>query len=665
MANKRSPTTKPLVVNPQQKSTKHAGVLGEYGISYEAPLNPIQVAANRAERIQKEKQKSQAEQVAQMNQQRLAAAQAAANNAQQSAAATARVAIVQQVRPKFKFCPSVYKSSILRKCFSYIDIRYICYLSLIIEHIFPLQQNQPGGNQQAVVVGIPQSAGGATQQVRQVITHPAMQELVRTQAQSAQAVSLAQQQQGSTVVVTSHPPVVSVGGGNLTPNQLAQTLVAQKAQVVSKAGAGATSGGSGSTVTAQRQLTPAQINILKQQAMLKGKTAAEKARLQGIQPGTTVVAATTNTGQKVSIAVTPTGGVTLASIASNSMPITVVTQQGQQKTQLIRGVTASGGTKNIRMTENEMKLLLAKQQQLQQQQQGQGGQGQGQGGQAQGQQKGQTAGSAVTQLIQGIQGGQSVTTLVKPATSSQGAVSQSVTIPVQMQNVQGIKTLRPGAGGQQQTMVQLRHQLVQPGGPRSKIIPQAGQTILTSQGQKVALSQVGGKGLPAQLIVSSGNSQKPVTVQQIQQIKGQGGQGTTGIQQLIPHAVLAKGQGQGSAVQARVIPATVAGRPQQIHVVAAPASSAAQAALTARQAAAPNVTVDASGRPTSGTNNVQLGSQIRVAAGSQQLLNQVLSVRSASGNVISQAPTSTTSTTTTKLHVVHPSQQGQQDQNNG
>ena len=109
MANKRSPTTKPMVVNQQQKSTKHASVLGEYGIGYEAPLNPIQVAANRAERIQKEKQKSQAEQVAQMNQQRLAAAQAAANNAQQSAAATARVAIVQQVRPKLNFLPKCSK----------------------------------------------------------------------------------------------------------------------------------------------------------------------------------------------------------------------------------------------------------------------------------------------------------------------------------------------------------------------------------------------------------------------------------------------------------------------------------------------------------------------------------------------------------------------------
>merc|ERR1712051_1082438 len=58
VANKRSPTTKPLVVNPSQKNTnKHAAVLAESGITYETPLNPIQVAANRAERIQKEKQK--------------------------------------------------------------------------------------------------------------------------------------------------------------------------------------------------------------------------------------------------------------------------------------------------------------------------------------------------------------------------------------------------------------------------------------------------------------------------------------------------------------------------------------------------------------------------------------------------------------------------------
>ena len=645
VANKRSPTTKPLVVNPQQKSTKHAGVLGDYGISYETPLNPIQVAANRAERIQKEKQKNAQDQAAQLNQQRVAAAQAAANAAQQSAAATARVAIVQQQQQ---------------------------------------QQNQQ--QQQAVVVGIPNvtAGSGTTQQVRQVITHQSVQELVRSQQQQqqSQTVSIAQQQQTPTVVVTSQPPVVSVG--NLTASQIAQTLVKQQQQQqqaqVSKAAGGVIT--TATTSALQSRLTPQQINILKQQALIKKNQNIDKARLAGItgQAGiggtsTAIVAATTNTGQKVSIAVTPSGGVTLASIASNSMPITVVTQAvgGQQKTRLIQGVTAAGGNK-LRMTENEMKLLLARQQQ-QQQQQAQN---------PQNQQQKTAQQNAVTQILGMTQGGQQVATLVKPATSGGNAVTvsggaggatQSVTIPVQMQNVQGIKTLRQ-PGGAQQTMVQLRHQQLvqQTGGPRSKIIPQ-GNTILaqTSQGQKVALSQVGGKGLPAQLIVSSGNTQKPVTVQQIQQIKaasGQAGQGgATGVQHLIPHAMLqAKGQGQGSTVQARVIPATVAGRPQQIHVVAAPASSAqAQANLAGRQAAAPNVTVDASGRPTSGTNNVQLGSQIRVAGASNQLLNQVLSVRTAAGNVISQAPTSTTTTTTTKLHVVHPSQQQQQDhtQQNG
>ena len=45
VANKRSPTTKPLVVNPSQKNTnKHAAVLAESGITYETPLNPIQVS---------------------------------------------------------------------------------------------------------------------------------------------------------------------------------------------------------------------------------------------------------------------------------------------------------------------------------------------------------------------------------------------------------------------------------------------------------------------------------------------------------------------------------------------------------------------------------------------------------------------------------------------
>lgn len=576
VANKRSPTTKPLVVNPAQKNTKHAAVLAECGITYESPLSPIQVAANRADRIQKEKQKTAQEQAAaQINQQRVAAAQAAANAVQQSAAATARVAIVQQ------------------------------------------QQNQQN-QQPAVVVGIPAQQGQA---VRQVISQQSVQELVRSQH------NVVTGSQQPTVVVTSHPPVVSVG--SLTPSQLQQTL---------KQAGVKPSVGTSSPIGVNRSLTPAQINILKQQALMK-KNASEKARLQGLPANTAVAVAATTAGQKVSIAVTPSG-VSLATLA-NSMPVTVVTQalgSGQAKTHLIRGVPGAKG--NLRMSEADVKMLLASKQ-LQQQKQVAVSSASG-------------TQQTVTQLLQGIQSGaQQVTTLVKSSQAGGSSNTQSVTIPVQMQNVQGIKTIRQT---QQPTMVQLRHQLVQ-GGPRSKIIPQGGQTILATSGQpgqKVALSQVaasGAKGVPAQLIVSSGNSQKPVTVQQIHQIKGgQTGQG----QQLIPHNLLKTGPAQagqtGTTVQARVIPATVAGRPQQIHVVAAPASAqaVAQANAGGQRTSAPNVTVDASGRPVGSLAAAAgAGNQIRVAAGSSQhqLLNQVLGVR----------PSSVISPTTTKLQVVHAS----------
>jgi E1A-binding protein p400 len=55
LANKRTPSTKPLLVNPTMRNPKHAAVLAESGISYDAPLTPVMVAANRADRIAKEK----------------------------------------------------------------------------------------------------------------------------------------------------------------------------------------------------------------------------------------------------------------------------------------------------------------------------------------------------------------------------------------------------------------------------------------------------------------------------------------------------------------------------------------------------------------------------------------------------------------------------------
>merc|ERR1719328_180278 len=58
IANKRTPTTTPLLVNPTLRNPKHAAVLAESGIDYDSPVSPIQVATSRAERIQASKARS-------------------------------------------------------------------------------------------------------------------------------------------------------------------------------------------------------------------------------------------------------------------------------------------------------------------------------------------------------------------------------------------------------------------------------------------------------------------------------------------------------------------------------------------------------------------------------------------------------------------------------
>lgn len=101
LAHSRKPAPKPLLVNPLMKNPKHAAVLAESGIEYETPLNPIEIASRRADRIAKDKklqvaQAAQAAQVvqtlnpeqvaAQQRQQQLVAAKAATNVTQPLAA---------------------------------------------------------------------------------------------------------------------------------------------------------------------------------------------------------------------------------------------------------------------------------------------------------------------------------------------------------------------------------------------------------------------------------------------------------------------------------------------------------------------------------------------------------------------------------------------------
>ncbi|XP_012272468.1 helicase domino isoform X3 [Orussus abietinus] len=85
VSNKRTPTVKPLLVNPLMKNPKHAAVLAECGIQYDNPLAPIEVATRRAERIAKEKLKNAVSTVLSAEQQQQAAARLVQQQQQQQA----------------------------------------------------------------------------------------------------------------------------------------------------------------------------------------------------------------------------------------------------------------------------------------------------------------------------------------------------------------------------------------------------------------------------------------------------------------------------------------------------------------------------------------------------------------------------------------------------
>ena len=464
------------------------------------------------------------------------------------------------------------------------------------------QQQQQGGQQQAAVQ-LPQvlSATGGTIADR-----------------AAGVVAQANANAATMVVASPQPTVVSVA--NLTPGQLqtAQKIVSQ-------------SGGIQRTLVSAntgKPLTQQQINLFKQQAMLKKtqEQAAARARLQQQQQPQqqATVVATTSTGQKVSVAVTHSGQLAAISSAAGVSAVTVVTQAGQvagqqAKAHLIRQlnapVVATGAkttTANVRsMTEGEMKLILARQQQQQQQGQQQGQQQQG-SAQQQGAAKaqiasiqvpagGQPLSAAAQQLLQaGIQiqttsGGTPVAALVKPNSQQQAQQQQqqAVTIPLQGMNVNAVRAaaIRGGqvatASPQQLTIIhrqllqQKRQQqqqaaaaaAVAAGGSVVQQLPQAAKGTL---GSVVAAA---GKGGGTQLIVSGaaaggpGQLTQKVTVQQIQQLVKQAQQQQQQQQQQPGGGGLQQQQLQGIP-QAVLKQAAAAGQAGTVQARVIPVSSA-------------------------------------------------------------------------------------------
>jgi E1A-binding protein p400 len=556
IANKRTPTTTPLLVNPTMRNPKHAAVLAESGINYDNPLSPVQVAANRAERIQRDK------------------------------ARTAQLP-TQPTPPTPTTQPSLPQSPVPQ---AQGTARAVSAVSVSTPIALPTVPTQ------AVVVGISQPLPHTQQQptlqnsVSGTPTRPAIQQTVT--ALSVQ--EILNKNTVVTTIVSATPTMFTTSTARLPAGQIVMTQ------------AGKTVTASSTVQVGNRQLTPQQLQALKQQTILKKNQQEQQNQI------------------KQRLAMSSTAG----GVASSSKVTMATTMQGQglARGQMIR--------QNVRsMTEPEIKALLAKQQLKV-----------GQGGvvtvpantmsAAQLQQLGiQVAGSNPSTTASMVK---TVTAPVMQI-SGQAGTSKAVTIAGvpgvnlqagQLKAVAGRGTAIKGSP-QQIQQLQLQRQL--------QLITQQKGGL---QGQRVALSS--GKGLPAQLIVQGGGAGKglptTVTVQQLQQIvkSGLGGQGQVlgQGQQIISHVVQAK-PGQAQTVQARVIPVSGGGRQgQTIQVVqAAPG-----------QRTAPSVTMNQlAGRPTHTDLATALaqGSNVKIhaptGASSQQILSQVSAALAGHGQNVSVA----------------------------
>merc|ERR1719350_2481445 len=219
LANKRTPSTKPLLVNPTMRNPKHAAVLAESGISYDSPLTPVMVAANRADRIAKDK---------------LRTAQAAQLAAQPTlttpALPTQPVAVTQaQVTPA----------------------RALATPQPAISSLTPTSVSLPTTPAQAVVVGISQPVQQQQQQQHSTAARP-MQQTVT-------ALSMADLLKSSGTATSTVVSAVAAPPGVSTGRPAGQVVITQATLQGKQTGA----------QTVQRQLTPQQLAALKQQAIKK------------------------------------------------------------------------------------------------------------------------------------------------------------------------------------------------------------------------------------------------------------------------------------------------------------------------------------------------------------------------------------------------------------
>lgn len=350
IAIKRTPTTKPPLINSTHKNPKHAQVLAESGIQYDGPLNPGQVAANLADRIQRAKQKSQA--AAELAQQQKLLQQQQLQLQQQQAASQLQHQLQQQTQGQAQSQTTQQQSA------------------------QPAQQQVSvvgsSGVQQVVSSGLTTKV--ATSVVLSQGTAMTVATVTATTSASTPATSTAAAAILSSVRTAVGPTGSATAGRTLSLQELqVRTSGANQGTVVSvasltpaqiQAAKLSTALASQSTSQKSRSLTPAQLQYLKQQAQARQAIALQQQQSKVVAAGETIkrvqIGGQSGTTQKVQVAVS---GGTIANAIQ-------VSQAG--RTQLVKPGTVVAGTSGVMattkavtrtVTDREVAALL-KQQQL-------------------------------------------------------------------------------------------------------------------------------------------------------------------------------------------------------------------------------------------------------------------------------------------------------------
>jgi len=215
IANKRTPTTTPLLVNPTLRNPKHAAVLAESGIDYDSPVSPIQVAANRAERIQANKAANRTNQ--------LSAVQPSGG----SSTTGSTVSVMPQQQPQLPQSPVPAQ---IRTSTPTVSLPSQPAQAVVVGISQPLQQ--------AVI----QNSGTVTRPNQPTVTALSVQDLLKSVNTS------------SGVAAMSTAAGGRLQSGQIIVTQAGKTAVAQTGQTLR---------------VANQQLTPQQLALLKQQALNK------------------------------------------------------------------------------------------------------------------------------------------------------------------------------------------------------------------------------------------------------------------------------------------------------------------------------------------------------------------------------------------------------------